>query len=172
VIEIRFTDDAIDDLRKIDPHAVTKVLQKVLLLETNVEAGHPLGGELTGFRKLVVGPNTWRIVYRVAGDAIEICEIWAIGARADAEVYATAVTRVLAASKLKPHLVTLLEVVDRLGRLAGNIAAAHATTAESVPDWLADRLIYTVGMAREKVAALTLQDAVDLWSDFMSKPVE
>jgi mRNA interferase RelE/StbE len=170
VTEIRFTHDAIDDLRKIGPDAVAKVLRKILLLETNVEAGHALGGELTGFRKLVVGPNPWRIVYRVVGDAVEICEIWATGARADAEAYATAVTRVVAASKLKPHLVTLLEVIERLGRLAGNIAIAKATPAEAVPDWLADRLLFTVGMARENVAALSLEEAVDLWSDFVSKP--
>ncbi|GIH46135.1 hypothetical protein Mro03_13140 [Microbispora rosea subsp. rosea] len=41
---------------------------------------------------------------------------------------------------------------------------------EPVPDWLADRLIFTVGMSREDVAALDLQQAVDLWAEFRSSP--
>ena len=82
--EIAFTDAAIDDLRRIGPSAVPKVLKKVLLLLDSPRAGYPLGGDLTGFRKLVVGRNTWRIVYRLVDDkTIEICEIWAVGARAD-----------------------------------------------------------------------------------------
>ncbi len=39
-----------------------------------------------------------------------------------------------------------------------------------MPDWLAERLIYTIGMSREEVAALDLQQAVDLWADFRSSP--
>jgi mRNA-degrading endonuclease RelE of RelBE toxin-antitoxin system len=63
-----FTDTALDDLRRLGPDAVPQVLKKVLLLEGNREAGYPLGGELTGFRKLVVGRNTWRVVYRVTDE--------------------------------------------------------------------------------------------------------
>ena len=66
--EITFTDAAIDDLRRIGPDAVPKVLKKVLILLDSPDAGYPLGGELTGFRKLVVGRNTWRIVYRVVDE--------------------------------------------------------------------------------------------------------
>jgi len=57
VTDIRFTNDAIDDLRRLGPDIVPNILKKVLLLETNPHAGQPLGGELTGFRKLVVGNN-------------------------------------------------------------------------------------------------------------------
>lgn len=55
--DVDFTAPAVDDLRRIGPDAVPKVLKKVLLLLDNPEAGYPLGGELTGFRKLVVGRN-------------------------------------------------------------------------------------------------------------------
>src|SRR6266550_2934102 len=99
MIEITFTDAAIDDLRKIGPNAVPKVLKKILLLLDSPTAGYPLGGDLTGFRKLVVGHNTWRIVYRLVDEkSVEICEIWAVGARADAEVYAEAAARVKSAA--------------------------------------------------------------------------
>lgn len=169
--EITFTDGAIDDLRKIGPSAVPKVLKKVLLLLDSPEAGYPLGGELTGFRKLVVGRNTWRIVYRLVDDkTIEICEVWAVGARADGEVYAEATARVRAAAGQHAELRALADVVERLGRLAGDVVVPAAPAREAIPDWLADRLIHTAGLRPQDVAALTLEEAVDRWSEFKSKP--
>ncbi|GLW99476.1 type II toxin-antitoxin system mRNA interferase toxin, RelE/StbE family [Microtetraspora sp. NBRC 16547] len=168
--DVVFTDAAIDDLRRIGPDAVPKVLKKILLLLENSEAGYPLGGELTGFRKLVVGRNTWRIVYRITEDkTVEICEIWAVGERADAEVYAEAQARVRAAGGSRPDVVRLGEVIDRLGAFTDHILIDEMPVREPVPDWLANRLIYTVGMAREDVAALDLEEAVDLWAEYRSK---
>jgi mRNA interferase RelE/StbE len=135
-------------------------------------AGYPLGGELTGYRKLVVGRNTWRIVYRITDDkTVEICEVWAVGARADAEVYTEAVTRVRDAVTRQPEFSPLTDVVERLGRLTG-ITVAKAPPREPVPGWLADRLIHTVGMPRAEVAALTLEQAVDRWAAFTARPRE
>jgi mRNA interferase RelE/StbE len=171
VTEIVFTDAAIDDLRRIGPDAVPKVLKKILLLEENAEAGYPLGGELTGYRKLVVGRNTWRVVYRVTeAKAVEICEVWAIGPRADAEIYAEAVTRVGVGAESRPEFASLADVLERLGRAAAGVSVASPVHVEPVPDWLAKRLIHSAGMAREDVAAMDLQAAVDAWTNFMSKP--
>jgi mRNA interferase RelE/StbE len=165
--DVVFTDPAVDDLRRIGPDAVPKVLKEILLLLENPEAGYPLGGELTGFRKLVVGRNTWRVVYRITDDkAVEICEIWAVGERADAEVYAEAKARVRAIGDSRPDVVRLGTVIERLGALADHVHIEETPTREPVPDWLADRLIYTVGLAREDVAALDLEQAVDLWTEF------
>ncbi len=169
--EVTFTDAAIDDLRRIGPDAAPKVLKKVLILLDSPDAGYPLGGELTGFRKLVVGRNTWRIVYRVVDEKqIEICEVWAVGARADAEVYAQATARVQAASGQRPEVRKLADVIERLGKLSGGVTVPAAPTREPVPDWLAQRLIHTVGMAPQDVAALSLEEAVNRWGEFMSKP--
>ncbi|MEN3534955.1 type II toxin-antitoxin system RelE/ParE family toxin [Microbispora sp. ZYX-F-249] len=169
--DVVFTAPAVDDLRRIGPDAAPKVLKKILLLLDNPEAGYPLGGELTGFRKLVVGRNTWRVVYRITDEkSIEICEVWAVGERADGEVYAEATARVRAAGTGRPEVVQLGRVIERLGALADHIRVEHPPPREPVPDWLADRLIYTVGMSREDVAALDLQQAVDLWADFRSRP--
>lgn len=169
--DVVFTAPAVDDLRRIGPDAVPKVLKKILLLLDNPEAGYPLGGELTGFRKLVVGRNTWRVVYRIADDkSIEICEVWAVGERADAEVYAEATARVRAAGKGRPEVVRLAEIIERLGAMADHIRVDQRPAREPVPDWLADRLIYTVGMSREDVATLDLQQAVDLWAEHRSNP--
>jgi mRNA interferase RelE/StbE len=169
--EVTFTDAAIDDLRRIGPDSVPKVLKKVLILLDSPEAGYPLGGELTGFRKLVVGRNTWRIVYRVVDEKqIEICEVWAVGARADAEVYAEATARVQAASGQRPEISKLSDVIERLGKLSGGVTAPATPTREPVPDWLAQRLVHTVGMTPQDVAALSLEEAVDRWASFTSKP--
>ena len=169
--EISFTDDAIDDLRRLGPEIVPKVLRKILMLLDEPEAGYPLGGELAGYRKLIAGRNTWRIVYRITEDkSVEICEVWAVGPRADAEVYAEATARVSAAGLSKPHMTKLAGVIERLGRLAGDLEVITEKSREPVPDWLAERLIYTVGMPREDVAALDLQQAVDHWAAFISKP--
>jgi mRNA interferase RelE/StbE len=171
VPEVKFTDAAIDDLRKIGPDAVPKILRKILLLLDSPTAGHPLGGELTGFRKLVVGRNTWRIIYRVGDDkTVEICEIWAVGARADSEVYAEATARVINASGQRPELSKLAEVIERLGRLAGTFVVPATPVREPVPDWLARRLIDTAGMAPHSVAALSLEEAVDQWAEYRSNP--
>ncbi|GAB2762440.1 type II toxin-antitoxin system RelE family toxin [Amycolatopsis magusensis] len=171
--EVVFTDAAIDDLRRLGPDVVPKVLKKVLILFDDPRAGHPLGGELTGFRKLVVGRNHWRVVYRVTEDgSVEVCEIWCVGARSDAEVYAEASSRVAGADRRDPAVRQLAEVVDRLGRLAGGLAVEAEPAGEPVPDWLARRLVHTAGVPPEKVAALDLEQAVDLWTAFIGTPRE
>ncbi|MFE0022176.1 type II toxin-antitoxin system RelE/ParE family toxin [Amycolatopsis sp. NPDC059021] len=171
--KVVFTDAAIGDLRRLGPDVVPKVLKKAQILRDDPEAGHPLGGPLTGFRKLVVGRNHWRIVYRLTEDGtVEICEIWCVGARSDAEVYAEATSRVADAAGESPDLRRLAEVIERLGRLAGGVVVEEEPRGEPVPDWLAQRLIYTAGVPPEKVAALDLEQAVDLWTAFTSTPRE
>jgi len=63
-----------------------------------------------------------------------------------------------------------VHIIERLGKLSGGVTAAAAPVREPVPDWLAARLIHTVGTAPHNVAALSLQEAVDRWGEFMSKP--
>jgi mRNA interferase RelE/StbE len=175
VTEIVFTDPAIDDLRRLGPEVAVRVLKKILILMKDPRAGYPLGADRAGFRKLIVGKNTWRVVYRLTGDSVEICEIWAVGPRADAQVYAEATTRVHAAGTDRPELALLRDVVERLGILARNLGlepdrspVPDPPLSEPVPDWLAERLIHTVGLTREEVAAFDLQQAVDRWADYRS----
>ena len=56
------------------------------------------------------------------------------------------------------------------GKLTGDLVVDATPPAEPVPDWLADRLVHTVGLAREEVAALTLEQAVDRWTAYVSEP--
>jgi mRNA interferase RelE/StbE len=163
-----FTLAAIDDLRRIGPSNVPRVLSKILLLESDPRAGQPLGDELTGFRKLVVGRNTWRVVYRVVADGgIEVCEIWGAGARSDGEVYAEVAAR--AAQGATPSLARLAEVAARLGRLAG-IEVASEPEREPVPSWLSERLVRTAGLAPAAVSAMDGPEALDAWTAFTARP--
>ena len=130
-----------------------------------------LGGELVGYRKLVVGRKTWRIVYRVVdeGRTVEICEIWAVGLRSDREVYEEAAARVRAAARERPVLLTFADVVTRLGRLAGGVEPPDHPRREPLPDWLAKRLVHTAGLPPERVAALDAEQALDAWTDFITR---
>ncbi len=74
------------------------------------------------------------------------------------------------ASSQRPEFRKLADVIERLGRLSRDVAVPTAPTREPVPDWLAQRLIDSVGMAPQDVAALSLEEAVDRWGEFMSKP--
>lgn len=166
-VQIVFLDDALDDLRRVGPSNVPPILAKLEILETNPEAGAPLGGVLTGYRKLVVGNNTWRIVYRIQNDAVVVCEIWVIGARSEGAVYAEAAKR--AAEITDPKMLSLKDVIARLGKSLGH-QNQEAPQEDLVPEWLAERLIHTAKVPREKVAALTGVEAIDVWTEFCSKP--
>ena len=54
--------------------------------------GYPLGGNLAGFRSLVVGKKKIRIVFKVISDQVVVFVI-AIGHRRNDEVYLKAATR-------------------------------------------------------------------------------
>lgn len=159
--EVRFVDPAIEDLQLLPPDIVKRVLKKLLLLEENPKAGAPLGGPLTGYRKVVVGNRDWRIVYRETADGdVEVCEVWAVGARADDEVYREAADRV---ASLPPGPTThaLAQVLARLGH-----AAQLEPEPETPPPWLVERLVHTAGLRRQDVVRMTLDEALQAWTDY------
>jgi len=94
---VELTDDSRDDFEDLDQSARMVVAKGLKKLETSPELrGAPLGnrasGDLTGLRKLVCGPQAYRIVYRVESDGT-VCVVFVIGKRADSEVYDIAVAR-------------------------------------------------------------------------------
>ncbi|MGH3680471.1 MAG: type II toxin-antitoxin system RelE family toxin [Natronosporangium sp.] len=161
-----------EDLRNIGRNDIRLVFKKIALLETDIRAGHPLGGELAGFRKLVVGRNTYRIVYRIRDDqkSIDICEIWAVGHRRNAEVYTEASRRVRQAAADRPELLSLAELMATIDRVAGGDPPAGAPAADPVPDWLFRQLVHTAGVPPQEVAAMTGEQAFDRWNAWMSRP--
>jgi mRNA interferase RelE/StbE len=95
---VHLTGAAREDLRDLDGSAQKYVVKALKKLEDNPEQrGQPLGnqaggGNLTTFRKLVVGDRDYRIVYRVEADG-SVCVVWVIGKRVDQECYDLAVAR-------------------------------------------------------------------------------
>ena len=102
-VVVRLIEPAVEDLQvllKRDPQIVRWALKKMLLLERDPEAGEALRGGLIGWRKLTVSDRDWRVIWRVTHDqsgrvVVEyVAEVWAVGARSDAEVYAEMADRV------------------------------------------------------------------------------
>lgn len=176
-VVVRLIEPAFEDLRallRIDPQIVRWAVKKMLLLERDPEAGAGLHGMLIGWRKLTVSNRDWRIIWRVTSDEsgtliVDVAEVWAVGARADSEVYEEMRSRV-ATLPYTPKTVALAEVIERLGKITANLSATPEPPApEPVPDWLVKRLTQHVGLAPETVARMSLQEAVDAWTDWTSR---
>lgn len=173
-VVVRLIEPAVEDLRallRLDPQIVRWAVKKMLLLERNPEAGAELHGMLIGWRKLTVSNRDWRIVWRVTSDEsgtviVDVAEVWAIGARADSEVYGEMRSRVAALPRT-PRTVALAEVIERLGKAAAGLTATpDPAEAQPVPDWLVNRLTRQVGLPPDKVARLSLEEAVDAWTEW------
>jgi mRNA interferase RelE/StbE len=179
---LRFTEGAIDDLvalQKKNRPALQWAVKKFVLIERNPEAGAPLGGGLHGFRKLTVGNRDWRIIWRVSyeqnGDAIvDVGEIWAVGARKDAEVYAE-MNRRVAASPRGPNTRALHEVLTFLdGALNKKRAPKARVSPDSTPapQWLVEDLVALAGYDLADAATLTESQALAAWVAFRSSASE
>lgn len=91
------TSEAKEDVRVLDGAAKKVVLKAIKKLEDSPELrGEHLGskasGNLTTFRKLVVGDRDYRVIYRVEDDG-SVCVVWVVGRRVDSECYDLAVSR-------------------------------------------------------------------------------
>jgi mRNA interferase RelE/StbE len=164
-----------------DPQIARWALKKMIQLESDPEAGLPLVGDLIGWRKLTVGNRDWRIVWRVTHDesgelVVDVAEVWAAGARSDGEVYAEMTDRVRTLPG-SPRTTALADLVSRFGKLSAGLYPAREPEGVSdapptLPQWLRDRLIEQVGLRVDSVDALTLEEAVDTWTGWSSRPTE
>lgn len=178
-VEVRLTTAAFGDLERLarlDPQIVRWALKKMLLIERDPFAGETLRGKLTGWRKLVVGDRDWRVVWRVVAEdtdtiTVDVGEVWAAGARSDDEVYDEMNERV-AQMKESPATVALAEVIDRLGKIATGLAATSSSEpdTEPVPGWLKERLRDQVGLDDAEIGRLDLEQAVDAWTAWQTRP--
>lgn len=95
--KVKLSEDARDDFRDLDGSAQRIVAAGLKKLEIDPHLrGQPLGrrsgGNLTTFRKLVVGNRTYRIIYQIDTDGTVVV-VWVIGKRADNEAYELAMAR-------------------------------------------------------------------------------
>lgn len=173
---VRLTAPAFEDLQRLvksDPQIVRMALKKMILLERDPDAGEPLAKKLSGWRKLTVGDRDWRIVWRVSTDesgatVIDIAEVWAVGARADFEIYREMTERVASAETNRPTT-ALSDVIEILGKAAGTTQASQEPApADPIPDWLAERLERQAGMSEEMISTLTPEKAMEAWEAFIT----
>lgn len=173
-VQIQFIEPAIDDLVRLskkNKELLRQVLKKILLIERNPLAGHPLLGEFIGWRKLTVGDRHWRIIWRTYTDEsgtviIEIAEIWAIGARADSKIYKELRDRI---ETLGPDqkLLSLREVIAYLGQ--GPMPEKITPEPEPVPTWLALRLLKNLHISQAEIDLMEAEDAMSIWESYLIK---
>jgi len=177
VAYIRLTDPAIEDLNqlfRLDPAVMRKVLTKMLLLEHSTEAGEPLLGDLMGWRKLTVGDRNWRIIWRTkkdesGGQMIEIAQVWAIGARSDSEIYDEMKER-LASAPASPSTTALFDVLKLFGDKVGDVVATLEPVDSPAPTWLLDRLEHSVGLHQNQIRGLSVEQAMEIWEEYIGRP--
>ena len=90
-MEIKFIPEAASEYKSLD-NSIKKLANKIIgKLEENPFLGEKLGNkhniDLTGFYKIYFAKKTYRIVYRIVKNEIEIVEIWGIGKRDKMAVY-------------------------------------------------------------------------------------
>jgi hypothetical protein len=56
-----------------------------------------------------------------------------------------------------------VDVVELLGKAAGDVSARKEPTPEPVPSWWAERLPRRVGVSAERIAQMTAEEAMVLW---------
>lgn len=172
--EVWLTDPAVADLQRLNGAPLVWALKKMLLLQTDPQAGEPLLGSLIGYRKLVVGNRDWRIVRRVSTDqrgalTVEVAEVWAVGARSDSDVYTEMTQRVASLGDTAVRR-SLSAILDELGKRAKGLQATPVAQPPSGPEpWLVDRLVHTAGLDREAVLAMTSEQAVDAWTEHITR---
>jgi mRNA interferase RelE/StbE len=89
--EIQFIPEAANDYKSLDGSIKKMVNEKIDRLKENPFLGEALGNknnlDLTGYYKIYVAKKTYRIIYRIIKNEIEIIEIWGIGKRDKLEIY-------------------------------------------------------------------------------------
>jgi mRNA interferase RelE/StbE len=172
--EVWLTTPALADLRRLDGAPLVWALKKMLLLEDDPLAGEPLLGSLIGYRKLVVGNRDWRIAWRAITDdrgdlTIEIAEVWAVGARADSEVYSEMTERVASLGD-SPVRRSMADILGELGKRVKGLPAQPVHEPPSRPEaWLVDRLVHTAGLRRNDALSMSSEQAVDAWTAHITR---
>ena len=114
-VRVELMNEAFDDLvRYATTGNLPLFLKKLIRLEeVGKDAGMPLGRGLTGWRKIVVGDQTWRIIFATNPEET-VATVWVIGDRDDGACYEEAQRRVQALGKNRPEAVSLASAMFQI----------------------------------------------------------
>lgn len=117
-VRVELIDDAVEDLaRYAETGNLPLFLKKLIRLEAvGKDAGLPLGGGLTGWRKIVVGDRNWRIIFTTNPEET-VTTVWVIGDRDDAQCYEDAQRRIRALGKAPPQAASLAAAMFQLRQM-------------------------------------------------------
>jgi mRNA interferase RelE/StbE len=117
-VRVELINEAVDDLaRYIATGNLPLFLKKLIRLEeVGKDAGLPLGRGLSGWRKIVVGDRTWRIIFTTNPEET-VATVWVIGDRDDSACYEEAQRRVQALGKNRPEAVSLAAAMLQLSEM-------------------------------------------------------
>ena len=98
-MNILFIPEAVKDYKSLDGRIKKLVNEKIDILKENPFLGQTLGKrnniDLTGYYKIYVAKKSYRIIYRIIKNKIEIIEVWGIGKRDKMEIYKDIKKRIL-----------------------------------------------------------------------------
>jgi mRNA interferase RelE/StbE len=116
-VRVELIPEAVEDLgRYVNSGNLPLFFAKLVRLEeAGKDAGQPLGGELAGWRNIIVGDRDWRIIFTMNEDET-VARVWVIGDRADSECYAQATQRVAALGSDQPGAASLAAVMLNLAK--------------------------------------------------------
>lgn len=120
-VRVELVADAVADLEGLVASGNIRLfLAKLVRLEdVGNDAGQPLGNQLTGLRKIVVGDRNWRIIFKMNADNT-VATVWVIGDRNDSECYEDAVRRLKGMGDSRPDAAGLASVMlGVMGRRTG-----------------------------------------------------
>lgn len=116
-VRVELIEEAAQDLlRYAESGKLDLFLAKLVLIErAGKQAGQPLGGPLSGWRRIVVGDRDWRIIFTV-NRAETVATVCVIGNRGDAECYEQATARVRELGSEHPVGESLAAIMLKLRR--------------------------------------------------------
>ena len=117
-IRVELTDDAVADLaRYATTGNLPLFLKKLIQLEAvGNDAGLPLGGALSGYRKIVVGDRNWRMIFTTNAEET-VATVLVIGDRDDAACYEEAQRRLEAMGAQRPEAVSLAAAMFQISEM-------------------------------------------------------
>lgn len=160
---------AVDDIRKLhkkDPQIARLVVKKIIHIAKNPHAGNLLGGDLLNFRKITVGDNHWRIVWRVyeSEKRIEYSVVWGVGARANQEIYKTIKKRIAELGDA-PETLQLRNALELMNPKSVQ-DRLNETKSESIED-LQQKLVVVAGVPAELASLLDFEIAKAVWRAYL-----